>query len=123
MRHNFNLSQPSLVFIQLFIGDPQRINGMFGGRINGISLEETDLHTYVVTSDGRAYTALAQIPPNVGRSLLLVNTIGGVMGWLFAQTDSSNPNEYNGFMLTGKISFIFSALLCLKNTLTFRRFV
>lgn len=86
--------------MDIFIsGDPQRINGRFYGRLNGIDIPEADLHTYVVTSDGRTYTALSQIPLELGRPLLLLGTLGGVMGWLFAKPTS--PNAYNGFQLTG----------------------
>lgn len=81
------------------LAEPQRINGRFSGKINGIDIPETDLHTYVVTSDGRAYTALSQINSSMGRPLLLLSTIGGVMGWLFAKPSSSQA--YNGFTLTG----------------------
>uniref|UniRef100_A0A914VKD9 Nidogen-1 n=1 Tax=Plectus sambesii TaxID=2011161 RepID=A0A914VKD9_9BILA len=80
-------------------GDPQRINGGFSGKINGHEIPQTELHTYVVTNDGRAYTALSQIPARLGRSLLLLEPVGGVMGWLFAKVES--PAAYNGFQLTG----------------------
>lgn len=80
-------------------GDPQRINGGFEGVINGEAIGRTELHTYVMTAEGRAYTALSQIPPHHGRSLLLLNPIGGAMGWLFAKVES--PSSYNGFQLTG----------------------
>lgn len=66
-------------------GEPQRINGGFEGVINGEELKRTELHTYVMTAEGRSYTALSQIPPHLGRSLLLLNAIGGAMGWLFAK--------------------------------------
>uniref|UniRef100_A0A915B249 Nidogen-1 n=1 Tax=Parascaris univalens TaxID=6257 RepID=A0A915B249_PARUN len=80
-------------------GDPQRINGGFEGVINGEAIGRTELHTYVMTAEGRAYTALSQIPPHHGRSLLLLNPIAGAMGWLFAKVES--PSSYNGFQLTG----------------------
>ncbi|VDK46117.1 unnamed protein product [Anisakis simplex] len=79
--------------------DPQRINGYFEGVINGEEIGRTDLHTYVMTAEGRAYMALSQIPAHLGRSLLLLNPIGSAMGWLFAKVES--PSSYNGFQLTG----------------------
>ncbi|OZC09732.1 G2F domain protein [Onchocerca flexuosa] len=80
-------------------GEPQRINGGFEGVINGKEMDRTELHTYVMVEEGRSYTALSQISPELGRSLLLLNAIGGAMGWLFAKVIS--PTSYNGFMLTG----------------------
>ncbi|VDP36515.1 unnamed protein product [Soboliphyme baturini] len=81
--------------------EPQRINGKLSGKINNTSLRDVDLHTYAVIADGRAYTALSPLSPNVGRSLLLLSTIGGVMGWLFGKTTSNSV--YNGFELTGGV--------------------
>uniref|UniRef100_A0A158Q8F9 Nidogen-1 n=1 Tax=Elaeophora elaphi TaxID=1147741 RepID=A0A158Q8F9_9BILA len=80
-------------------GEPQRINGGFEGVINGEEMDRTELHTYVMVEEGRSYTALSQIPPELGRSLLLLNAFGSAMGWLFAKVMS--PTSYNGFMLTG----------------------
>lgn len=68
-----------------FLGEPQRINGGFEGVINGKEMDRTELHTYVMVEEGRSYTALSQIPPELGRSLLLLNAIGSAMGWLFAK--------------------------------------
>ena len=82
------------------IAEPQRINGQLSGTLNGQTIPESDLHTYVVTSDGRAYTAISQVPEAVGPSLVLLNTIGNVMGWLFAKVTS--PGVKNGFAQTGR---------------------
>ncbi|CAG9539309.1 unnamed protein product [Cercopithifilaria johnstoni] len=82
-------------------GEPQRINGGFEGVINGKEIDRTELHTYVMVEEGRSYTALSQIPPELGRSLLLLNAIGSAMGWLFAKVMS--PTSYNGFMITGGV--------------------
>uniref|UniRef100_A0A915JIK0 Nidogen n=1 Tax=Romanomermis culicivorax TaxID=13658 RepID=A0A915JIK0_ROMCU len=80
-------------------GIAQRINGKVYGQVNGQELPEMDLHTYAEPSDGRAYTAISKMEPNVGRSFLLLNTLGNVMGWLFAKP--SSPGSYNGVELTG----------------------
>uniref|UniRef100_A0A915PNJ4 Uncharacterized protein n=1 Tax=Setaria digitata TaxID=48799 RepID=A0A915PNJ4_9BILA len=69
-------------------GEPQRINGGFEGVINGEELQRTELHTYVMVEEGRSYTALSQIPPRLGRSLLLLNAVGSAMGWLFAKNST-----------------------------------
>lgn len=48
-------------------------------------MDRTEFHTYVMVEEGRSYTALSQIPLELGRSLLLLNAIGSAMGWLFAK--------------------------------------
>lgn len=83
-------------------GVPQRINGKVSGRINGISFQEEDLHAYVVTSDGRAYTAVSKMNDTIGYDLQPLSMLGGVVGWLFARPTSSNAQ--NGYQLTGKRS-------------------
>uniref|UniRef100_A0A158P9V5 Nidogen-1 n=1 Tax=Angiostrongylus cantonensis TaxID=6313 RepID=A0A158P9V5_ANGCA len=80
-------------------GDPQRISGSFEGVINGIPIDRTDLHTFITPTDGHAYTAISKIPSDLGYPLLLLNPIGSIMGWLFAEVKS--PSVYNGFQLAG----------------------
>ncbi|CAG2164803.1 unnamed protein product [Oppiella nova] len=63
-------------------------------------IDGVDLHAYIVTEEGRTYTAISRIPQNVGFDLQTISTIGSVIGWLFASTKSGAPN---GFMLTGGI--------------------
>lgn len=57
------------------------------------------MHAYVVTTDGRAYTAISRIPNEIGPQLLTLNTIGGIIGWMFAVTQTNRAR--NGYMLTG----------------------
>ncbi|XP_021357021.1 nidogen-2-like [Mizuhopecten yessoensis] len=78
---------------------PQRLNGKVFGTLNGISIDNLDMHAYVVTSDGRAYTAISQVSPELGALMLTLNTIGGIIGWMFALPNG--PLARNGFMLTG----------------------
>ena len=80
-------------------GVPQRVNGKVIGSLNGINMNSADLHTYVVTTDGRAYTAISRIDPNLGTSMLSLYTIGSVFGWLFGATPS--PTGKNGYAITG----------------------
>ncbi|VDL84212.1 unnamed protein product [Nippostrongylus brasiliensis] len=80
-------------------GEPQRVSGSFEGVINGVSIDRTDLHTYITAKDGHSYTALSKVPSDLGHPFLLLNPIGSVMGWLFAETQS--PTAYNGYQLTG----------------------
>lgn len=48
-------------------------------------MDRIEVHTYVMVEEGRSYTALSQVPPELGRSLLLLNAIGSAVGWLFAK--------------------------------------
>lgn len=63
-----------------------------------VVFENTDLHSYVVTSDGRSYTAISTIPEAVGHSLLPLAPIGGIIGWMFAV---EQDGFRNGFSITG----------------------
>ncbi|UMM35606.1 hypothetical protein L5515_008151 [Caenorhabditis briggsae] len=80
-------------------GEPQRISGSFEGVINRIPIDKTELHTFATSTDGNVHTAVSKIPSDLGHPLLFLYSIGGVMGWLFA--DVQSPNVYNGFQLTG----------------------
>ncbi|XP_072938855.1 nidogen [Epargyreus clarus] len=79
---------------------PLRIHGKLNGVINNINLNDVDIQAYVVVADGKSYTALSQAPPNLGNSLLLLNVLGGVVGWLFAQPSGT---ARNGYQLTGSV--------------------
>lgn len=59
------------------------------------------MHTYVVTSDGRTYTAISRVSSSLGPSMQTLNTIGGSIGWLFAIPGSDQA--VNGYSLTGKL--------------------
>ena len=62
-----------------------------------------DLHTYVVTADGRAYTAISRVEPNLGTSMLSLYTIGSVFGWLFGPLTTSTGK--NGYAVTGNVIY------------------
>ncbi|XP_064621672.1 nidogen-1-like isoform X2 [Lineus longissimus] len=79
-------------------GVAQRVNGKLDGRVNGMDLANVDLHSYIVTNDGRAYTAISRIPREIGFSMMSLYTINGIIGWLFAVP---LPKAKNGFSLTG----------------------
>ena len=81
-------------------GVPQRVNGKVLGNLNGVDLKSADLHTYVVTSDGRAYTAISRVDPSLGTSMLSLYTVGSVFGWLFGAPTS--PTGKNGYAVTGE---------------------
>ncbi|KAK7103484.1 nidogen-like [Littorina saxatilis] len=78
---------------------PQRLNGRVHGTINGVALAGLDMHTYVVTTDGRTYTAISRVPAVLGPAMETLSTVGGAIGWLFAVPTSDQA--YNGFTFTG----------------------
>lgn len=49
-----------------------------------MSIDRTDLHTFITATDGNAYTAVSKIPSDLGSPFLILNPIGSIMGWLFA---------------------------------------
>ncbi|CDQ94024.1 unnamed protein product [Oncorhynchus mykiss] len=63
-----------------------------------VDLNSVDLHAYIVVSDGRAYTAISEVPEPVGWALMPVAPIGELFGWLFAL---ELPNSQAGFKITG----------------------
>lgn len=76
-----------------------RVNGKVTGTVNGQAINSQDLHSYVVTKDGRAHTAISRIPDPIGVPMQTAYAIGTIIGWLFARPAS--PKAKNGFMLTG----------------------
>uniref|UniRef100_A0A8C5MND2 Nidogen 2 n=1 Tax=Leptobrachium leishanense TaxID=445787 RepID=A0A8C5MND2_9ANUR len=83
-------------------GAPHRVNGKVSGNIfvgdTAIRFEDADLHAYAVVNDGRAYTAISQVPEPASWSLAPLTPIGGLFGWLFAL---EKPGHQNGFSITG----------------------
>ncbi|XP_014677741.1 PREDICTED: nidogen-2-like [Priapulus caudatus] len=76
---------------------PQRVNGKATGEVNGRAIS-ADLHAYIVTGDGRAYTAISRVPAEIGLPLSLLTPAGSAIGWMFAVSVSK---ARNGFELTG----------------------
>ncbi|XP_055720138.1 nidogen-2 [Salvelinus fontinalis] len=83
-------------------GAPHRVNGKVSGTVivgsTPVHLNSVDLHAYIVVSDGRAYTAISEVPEPVGWALMPVAPIGELFGWLFAL---ELPNSQAGFKITG----------------------
>ena len=93
--------------IYSFVTDEaQRISGKVSGRVNGVAIDSVDLHAYVVTTDGRTYTAIRRIPTTIGYSLQGLYVVGSVLGFLFALPQQ--PSARNGFMVTGQWLWRFS---------------
>ncbi|XP_019581253.2 nidogen-2 isoform X1 [Rhinolophus sinicus] len=83
-------------------GAPHRVNGKVSGHLHvghmPVHFTDVDLHAYVVSNDGRAYTAISHVPQPAAQALLPLTPIGGLFGWLFAL---EKPGWKNGFSLTG----------------------
>ncbi|CAJ0958373.1 unnamed protein product [Ranitomeya imitator] len=62
-----------------------------------VNFDGIDLHAYIVVNDGRAYTAISQVPEPASWSLTPLTAIGGLFGWLFAL---EKPGFQNGFSIT-----------------------
>lgn len=73
------------------------MSGTLRGNVGTETLESM-VQSYVVTADGRTYTAISHLSPEVGAKLQLAQIIGGTIGWLFAKPVGDFKN---GFQLTG----------------------
>lgn len=79
--------------------EAQRVSGKVTGRVNGVAINGVDLHAYVVTTDGRTYTAVSRIPTTIGYSMQGLYVVGSVLGFMFALPQQ--PTARNGFMIAG----------------------
>ncbi|XP_078262824.1 uncharacterized protein nid2a isoform X2 [Rhinoraja longicauda] len=85
-------------------GVTQRVNGKVNGKLMvgssrvPVEFKNADLHAYVVVNDGRAFTAISQIPESVGWAMQSLSVIGDLFGWLFAV---QQPGFANGFSIAG----------------------
>jgi len=85
--------------MRMLLGEAQRISGKVTGTVNGVAISDVDLHAYVITNDGRTYTAINRIPDTIGWAMQSLYPIGGILGFLFAFPQQ--PTLHNGFVLTG----------------------
>ncbi|KAG8449223.1 hypothetical protein GDO86_016043 [Hymenochirus boettgeri] len=83
-------------------GAPHRVNGKVSGNVMvgqiPVNFFGVDLHAYIVVNDGRAYTAISNVPEPASWALAPLTPIGGLFGWLFAL---EKPGHHNGFSFTG----------------------
>ena len=96
------------LFCYQTVGVAQRINGKVSGVLNGYTIREQDLHSYIVTEEGRTFTAVSRIPPQLGFSMQSLYLITDILGWLFAVPQSTLAK--NGYMLTGAVALHFLLL-------------
>nr|XP_018901687.1 PREDICTED: nidogen-2-like [Bemisia tabaci] len=79
---------------------PLRINGKVDFDLNGVSAKQLDLQGYIVTVDGRSYTAISKVPSTIGYDSQFLNLFASPISWLFAK---SVNNAHNGYQLTGGV--------------------
>lgn len=74
---------------------PLRVSGKVTGSINNVDING-HLQSYVVLTDGRAYSAISPLPSEIGFSAQLGAVLNNVIGWLFAKPSGSEitPNGY-----------------------------
>lgn len=83
---------------------PVRVSGKVSGTLNDISVA-SQLQSYVVMADGRSYTALSPLTPNIGYNMQLLQVLGGTIGWLFAKPSGDVKNGYQ--VGRGLMSFMY----------------
>lgn len=79
-------------------GEPQRVSGRVHGSVNGVDVVDQDLHCYVVTKDGRTYTAISRVDRLIGFDAQALIPTGVPVAWLFSLPLMGSKN---GFALTG----------------------
>lgn len=97
-------------------GIPQRVTGKVNGELNAFRIIEQELHCYVVTEDGRTYTAISKyvrafsrtilqriflfrVDKNLGEDIQSLSVIGTPIAWLFALPLTAGSQ--NGFTVSG----------------------
>lgn len=91
---------------------PLRVNGKVNGIINGVKLDDLNLQSYIVLDNGKTYTAISNIPDEIGNDVQSLEILGATIGWLFALPVGDSQN---GYQLTGGI-FNHSATVTFTNT-------
>uniref|UniRef100_A0A1B0GHS0 Putative nidogen n=1 Tax=Lutzomyia longipalpis TaxID=7200 RepID=A0A1B0GHS0_LUTLO len=76
---------------------PIRVAGLITGTLGGRPVN-SQLQSYVVTVDGRTYTAISPLEPEIGSRLQILQIVGSSIAWLFAKPFGGAKN---GYQLTG----------------------
>lgn len=84
------------------------MQGKVNVSINGIEEKDLNIQAFIVTSDGRTYTAISGVPRSLGYSMQILTNIGSFVGFLFAKPIGNAPN---GYQLTGKFVKLISNML------------
>lgn len=100
---------------------PIRVEGSLMGEINGHNIEESaKLQSYVVTADGRSYTAIHPVNSELGGLLRIILPIATSIGWLFAKPSNGASNGYHltggEYLHTSKIQFDSGEVLRINQT-------
>lgn len=100
---------------------PARITGSLTGELNGYTINErSKLQSYIVTADGRSYTAITPISDELGGNLRLAFPIINSVGWLFAKPLRGHLNGYQltrgEFLHTSRIRFDSGEILYINQT-------
>ena len=89
-----------LLMVEIFSDVPIRVTGKVSGTFNGVEIQDADLHSYTLPSEGRTYTAVSHVPAELGDDVQIASSIAEGIVWLFARPIGDVPN---GFMLTGGV--------------------
>ncbi|GAB0089199.1 Nidogen [Sergentomyia squamirostris] len=76
---------------------PLRVSGKITGTLDGRTVD-SQLQSYVVISDGRTYTAISPLDPEIGFKVQILQIIGSGIAWLFAKPQG---DVQNGYQITG----------------------
>ena len=68
--------------------------------MNNIDIEDADLHSYTLPSEGRTYTAVSHIHNDIGDDIQTASSIAEGIAWLFAK---SIGGIKNGFIHSGGV--------------------
>ena len=89
--------------------EPLRIMGDVYGTLNGFTIEGQQIQAYAVVSDGRSYTSVAKIVPELGYDLQSLMPVSDIVGWMFAKPAIG---VRNGFQMTGECCHIGEKGFC-----------
>ena len=76
-----------------------RVNGQVSGSLNGVSLDDSILHAFLMFQDGRVYIAISGVGTELGYSMQGLFSFAGGLGWLLALP--TLPTAKNGYQITG----------------------
>ena len=94
--HDLHTSRPT--------DEPLRIMGDVYGTLNGFTIDGQQIQAYAVVSDGRSYTSVAKIVPELGYDLQSLMPVSDIVGWMFAKP---SIGVRNGFQMTGEYRYTY----------------